>query len=329
MLPTLTCANVRIGGGDDFTIRNRLWRTTCIPVHKGQGSGYTATHFSDQPGYLLLHDEDDGFRLSWIVDKRLEYGGLKLVSDDIMPNRPSRDDIVTRVVDSSWEKSSKNGVPNVRVALEAYLHVDALLEEIRSKRQEVFNYLYLKCPDFYYRLISVSSCGRVAQLVVVFSNRAQRLHIVKKARRTPTSVGLFLQIDLFTHSYREIEWGQCSYELDPVLLRGWASLLALNRRMKDLRLGPFCLVNPPAWIDCKDWSSFLVEENSEGETSSPTVWNQYLKDMKSTKIKVPSPPMIPYSMLYPDADVMSNEAVRRGYPLSNLKCRTGVELVYS
>lgn len=327
MLPSLTCANVRIGGEDDFTIRNRLWKTSCVPV--AQGNGTRVTDISVLAGYLLLHDEDDGFRLSWVVDKRHSFGDLIPLSKSTLPTTPKRDDIVTLVHDSSWEQSSTEKSLNLHVVMEAYLHVDALLDEIRSKRPDIFHYDELKCPDFYYRLISMSSCGRVAQIVVVFSNQLQRLQSVKKVRRLPDSIGVFLQIDLFTQTYREVEWGQYSYALDPALLRKWASLLALNRRMKEQRLGPFCLENPPVWVECHDWSTFLVEENTVGEPSSPEEWHRYLKDMKSTKIKVHVPSKIPYPMLYPDADVLSNKAVRRGMPIPYLKCRSGAtEFVY-
>jgi len=330
MLSSLICPNVRIGGHDDFTIRNRLWKTKCIPVHRQHSNTSSiATHTTDQAGYLFLHDEDDGFRLSWIVSNCQTEKNLKLLSDSTMPKQSSRDDIVTRVIDSSWEPSDPIVAPSVHVAMEAYLHVDALLDEIRSMRKDVFHYNDLKYPDFYYRLISVEPSGRVALIVVVFSNQVQRRHIAKRARQFPTSVGVFLQVDLFTQAYREIEWGQCSYKLDTGSLRGWASLLALNRRMKDQHLGPFCLENPVKRIECNDWTPFLVEENMGREPSSPVIWNRYLKDLKSSKMKPISPPKIPYSMLYPDADVLSNQAVRRGIPVSSLICRSGVtELVY-
>jgi hypothetical protein len=154
------------------------------------------TDISVLAGYLLLHDEDDGFRLSWVVDKRHSFGDLIPLSKSTLPTTPKRDDIVTLVHDSSWEQSSTEKSLNLHVVMEAYLHVDALLDEIRSKRPDIFHYDELKCPDFYYRLISMSSCGRVAQIVVVFSNQLQRLQSVKKVRRLPDSIGVFLQIDM-------------------------------------------------------------------------------------------------------------------------------------
>ena len=329
MIPTMTCSNVRIGGKDDFTMRNRLWKTSCIPVHSLHENRHIATHISNQSSYLFLHDEDDGFRLSWIADKRVSLGDLKSISDSTLNNHPTRDDIITRVLDSSWEQSSSLNSPYIQVVMEAFFHADALVDEIRSKRREVFHYNDIKCPDFHYRLISVSPCGREIKIVLVFSNHVRQLQVVKKARPFPTSVGVFVQIDLFTQAYREIEWGQCGYQLDSTSLRGWASLLALNRRMQDQRLGPFSLAKCPKWVECNDWSPFLIEENSEGEPASHVTWSQYLTDMKSTKIKVMTPPKIPYSMLYPDADVFSNDAVRMGRPVSTLKCRSGVtELIY-
>lgn len=236
----------------------------------------------------------------------------------------------------------------VSVQAEAYLRVDALLDDIRSRRPDTFCYPQ-HTTDFAYDLVSVHDLWLT--LVIAFTTPTKTLCAV-------------IQIDVLTQRYRELEWvGQPlkhkhqqqrrqhqhqqqpggQYQQD---LSRSSRILATNRRLASERLGPFsvCTDASNQRIRNTDWSLFLSEDYASGgrrkdkkDTPAAARWRSYLQHKKlglPTKSclrhkLVSIPPLIPYGALYPDCDAVSNKAIRTLQPVDFISCRNqSVELIY-
>ncbi len=160
------------------------------------------------------------------------------------------------------KSSPFQNICGVRVILEAYLHVDALLSDIIHRR-----FGFVNLPDFYYNIVSFnSSSGRSVTLVLTFANpRRQQesgksksnggnlcgnvnVKSNKKATKRPgaspaASLALFVEIDLFDQSYSEHEWLQHPSKSDSTFLREWSKKLVIHKRMVEMRMGPFCVAD--------------------------------------------------------------------------------------
>lgn len=318
--------------------------------------------FLDSPGHILFNDEDDGYRVAWItLGKRSDspVAGRKFApTGPVFTFQPLRQDIVTlpdeNVWDAFWSDCSTgcaklndtaldeavyHGRQCLHIAFEAYLHVDALLSDIlnrrrhnatlspladRRKKRRGFHVL----PDFFYNLVSVGDNGQTAVLVVVFSNNKLK-NVEGKGHRArqskiPASLGIFIQINLFNHSYEEIEWVQHPSRSDSVFLRKWSNALALNRRMRECGVGVFCVGNGFG-RPLKNCGISAYECNTgenEADDRNPDLWKPFVsaKQDKQPERKI-APRRVAFSSLYPDCDVVSNRAVTSGKPLSMLGCR--------
>ena len=173
MTTSFHCCNIRIGGWKSFTMRNALWPTNYVPV----APHYSLKEFSSllfdtnvPSAFVLVNDEEDGFRLTWINPYK-EEGGLSdayaatatyipLPSHQI---QATRNDIVTVTdVYETWEACFSDsctgliaqnvkytvGTPNssnkslctprLNIAYEVYLHIDALLLDVITRRHQSF-----------------------------------------------------------------------------------------------------------------------------------------------------------------------------------------------
>ena len=345
---TFKCANVRIAGSTAYTMRNLLWKTKCIP-HGESKSTCLCDNVLNLPGYLLLNDEEDGFRLTWAVASAwldLKANHVGLLTPSSLSVVPSRSDIITNTDEVVWEEywsdrysgrptlASQNDSSTLHIAFEAYFRVDALLHDILARRREKFNYQENALPDFHYNLISIDDDGRTAILVIVFG----RNQTAASSRRI--SVGVFIQIDLFTQSYKEVGWVQNRVEPTDSLLRRWSNALAINRRMKEQHVGPFSrpLTTSKA-LDGIDFSMFYQDSNhdfSEWEKQDDESWDRYLYDTENglrsadaSHSTADSPKHVTGTVLFPNCDIITNNAVRSVRPVSFIRCRSmTTELIY-
>jgi hypothetical protein len=131
---TFQCTNVRIGAPSAFTSHNLLWRVTLIPSSTPPTTTTSSINYSTAtkllayqerqplllcneivrlPGHLLFNDEDDGYRLTWVVDSRWDMAevgcGLSTSEESSVVSflqgngaKSSHEPILTR--QSSWEK---------------------------------------------------------------------------------------------------------------------------------------------------------------------------------------------------------------------------------
>jgi len=357
-------SNVRIGGWNAFTMRNLLWPTTCIPTTVND------TNESDSPttfqylrqtlsSYILFNDEDDGFRITWISigdglnDEEVECTTLPCSI------RPTRSDIVTKSEDNVWEiitsdsqtgcypttkeeeddnvKLQSKSKDGLSIAFELYLHIDALLSDIMSRRQSSLfkntpyqNESVSFMPDFYYNLVSVSPDSLKVTVIIVFSNKEKQMHSTKKV---PSALGVFVQVNLFDQSYNELKWLQHpTLSDDAASMKQWCNSLALNWRMKECRVGVFCLDSAEIGSKFDSWTCKTHEENADDDLvddRNVNLWSEYVTAKKTNGSAVKVPKDISMSSLYPHCDVITNRAVVQHIPVKRITSRSSpIELIY-
>ncbi len=374
MSRTCRLNNVSIGWWNSFTIRNALWPTTVVPVREDEKlvdskciDSDTAPHYLFRhvrtvlSAHVLFNDEDDGFRITWIVVD--ENAGPSCCSNpgiptvtDISPNKiqPTRIDIVTRSEGDIWEEcwsdqttgcvvSDCEAEPchkGLNIAFEVYLHVDALLSEIISRRHmslfrknPYHNERVFFMPDFFYNLVSVSPDSLNVVVVIVFSNKEKMF--MQSQKRIPSALGVFVEVNLSDQSYDELKWVQHPSCNDALSMKQWCNSLALNFRMTECRVGVFCLEKSELGQHMESWVCGTHEYNVDedlGDDRNVQLWGHYLerrRSLVSQGLSAAPPKNISMSSLYPHCDVITNRAVYYGIPVKRIASRdSAIELIY-
>ena len=365
---SLKCSNVRvIGNLRSHSFRNMLWPTRSVPLsplscqNAGSASGW-CNGFSMIPnGYLLLNDEDDGYRMTWLrlgssYISRTNTQDLSSESSTLSSSiKATRSDIICKPDYAVWESiwsdrfsgricSSPGGDTlsedeEIRVEYEAYFSIEALLSDIMMRRKNMF----ASCsslPDYFYNLISISDDGRIITLVLVFALGKASISDAggTKQRRTPAAVGLFLQYDVFNNAYDEMEWVQHPSLSDARFLRSWSNTLALNWQMRENNIGLYSIPRDdygkrvPLLQNQASKAIRFHEDDSRGDESDdfdPSVWKSSVK--RNDEVNSTQPPKdIAMSSLYPFCDFISNKAVIAAEPVMRIICRDApIELSYS
>lgn len=333
---TWQCTNVKMWAGTRFSYRNLLWQVEGVPVvvdgGVDTGNDADSVRVHRLPATLFLNDEEDGFRLTWASEHSLgTMGDEYLSSEDVRGFSP----LVTHVnpsyriisFEKTWERFDSdrlngerilpavNEPVGVSVLSEAYLHIEVLLLDVISKRKGMAEQ---RPSEFFYNLVSVTNAGRVAELIVTF---------IRTTR--PGSLGFFVQVDLYTGQYQEQNWVKNIHSQHPSTLRQWCNALALNQRMKTLRIGP-CAVKLDHMVD---WSRLCTEmeqgfDADEADDFTPAFWEDYVEDegpIATRKV----PKLVSYSTLYPDCDLITNKAITDYNPARSLQGKDSpVQLVY-
>lgn len=370
MTKSFRLCNVTIAGWKSFTLRNALWPTTVIPTKKigsWDDSRYLCQHFRRAlSAYVLFNDEDDGFRLTWVTigamgehEEMYDVQSFTCTSSKIHPSR--HDIIATPSEGFGWQEcltDSETGCPapapinecnatehldGVNVAYEVYLHIDALLSDIisRRRRSSLFkNSPYHKnsvffMPNFYYNLISASMDIFKALLIVTFSNKEKlMMHNTTKSKNAPSALGVFVELNLFDQSYTEVQWVQHPSCFDSSSMKQWCNILAVNWRMKSCRVGIFCLDSSDIGPHLANWNCNTHECNVDQDMSDDCnvkLWKRYVeeKNNDSKKKNIAPPKDISMTSLYPYCDVITNQAVQNSIPVKRIACRKSpIELTY-
>jgi hypothetical protein len=161
-------------------------------------------------------------------------------------------------------------------------------------------------------IVSVLNLGQCFELFLAFSS-------------APTEfTGVFLQLDIFSQRYRELEWikrpAQAGRASD-LNLSEWAGNAARNRRMRQQQVGPYG-VNPK---DTRNWTPLCCEQSTtepeEAIDTDRAAWSNILRNYeKSTNGSLPS--RVSLNSLYPDVTMISNRAVCTHTPVYSLKSRS-------
>lgn len=320
------CANVKMGSDASFSHRNLLWRVEVVPLAGSNSMDPVSS--VNIPGYLFLNDEEDGFRLTWatqnwpddhttspavhsfesastsFVAPTIPYLSFEMTWERIDCDRLSGERILPAVGEPS----------GVKVIKEGHLNIQVLLNDVLSRRRSMDE---MQPIDFCYNLVSIQDAGRLAQLVITFI-RSQR----------PGSLAFFVDVDILSGRYQERNWMKNVNARDPVALRCWSNALALNQRMKELRLGPFS-VKP---IHGMDWSKLCVESSYDADEEDdfhPHVWHDYVSTTTSLLANRKPPKFISLSTMYPDCDLITNKAITDCLPVRSIRGKNSpTELIY-
>jgi hypothetical protein len=353
-LRTFQCANVRIGAWNAFTMRNLLWPVPVIPT-TSTATTNKIVEVREIPGYLLFNDEDDGFRLTWIADsdwRRTPTLSVPELGESTLSVKPSRSDIVAVPERCAWEAchadqhQAKVMLQDERIKVdggisvvsEAFLSVEALLSDVFQRRKHLLPTRQSTdarpiFPDFSYSLIATSACGRMVDLIITFESKKN------------TAVGVFLRVDLFTQAYEELDWirntANNNNRTNASSLRKWSNLLALQRRAREMRIGPYSV--RPDHDYYGHWGPLRGEIFYEHPTASIDAdddpmhnqkhWQDYLDGVKWNAAPdvatLMSPTRISYKLLYPDCEVITNAAVTKGTPVFRMTCQDSpIQIVY-
>jgi hypothetical protein len=336
------CTNVQISSNAGSSLRDLLWRVNVIPSNMGgprEENGTVSTAYFNAPGYLFLNDEGDGFRLTWSTEECFlvtDESALTAASTtcplgdgavfshvDIITQEKTWEEMICDVL--SGERVNQVNGPNdvdskdlqrrdLGVAYEAFLHVDVLLAEIIAHRKGISEHH----PEFVYNLISVHCGGRVADLIIAFFRKKKSCYL-----------GVFAKVDLFTGRYQELDWVQSVEMDDASSLQLWCNRLALNRRMKQVRAGPYA-------VDAKramDWTRLAREvytfDNDEEDDYDEEYWTDFVCGTGGETTKRTPPKLITQSSLYPSCDVITNRALISCQPVLSMRAKDSpIHLVY-
>jgi hypothetical protein len=334
-LTLFTCPNVEMAISQDHS-RNLLWLVHAIPCDQIVTSSHVASacfrNYASVPGYLIFNDEGDGYRMTWCTAQNFLSDNTCQVN--VATNgSPLKNSLLTAVPiltrQQSWERSLCDGVTGstiplshttatppdqVSVIYEAYLRIDLLLADILSRRKG-----FTKTrPELFFAVISMHNAGRVVNVVITFARP-------KKA----CSIGIFVNIDLFTGRYEELDWVIDSSN-NATSVQTWCNRLAINRRMKHLRTGPYASGEK---INV-DWSCLVTDTNAidydEGDNYDERFWRNLMVEKTCRRAKCRSfSKVITLSSLYPDCDIVSNEALIRCEPVKLMRSKDApLQLIY-
>jgi hypothetical protein len=140
-------------------------------------------------------------------------------------------------------------------------------------------------------------------------------------------MGVFLELDLLTQDYVELRWVKSrSHDDIPrgnrmALLSEWGESLSLSRRMRQLMVGPYSVdpVHPISWTAlCEDG----MTDADKSTDFDPRVWGSFLDAEERGKAEVAFQARVSLDSMYPDADIIDNEAVRLQRPVRSLRSQS-------
>ncbi|KAL3900527.1 MAG: hypothetical protein SGARI_006222 [Bacillariaceae sp.] len=223
------------------------------------------------------------------------------------------DSLTGEMLPSSDETSNTDD--QLAVVGDAYLHIDVLLAAILSKRKNFSE----RHPEFYFSLVSV--VGRVANLVIVFN-----------WKRKACSIGIFVNVDILTGFWEEGDWVK-GKDMNSTSMRNWCHSLGINRRMEQLRAGPFSVTTEHS----VDWSYLVREQKGVDHDSIDDFDAEFWKDFVLAEKAVgteshqtrSAPKLVSMASIYPDCQIISNYALLKCKPVLSMHAKDApVQLYY-
>jgi hypothetical protein len=352
--------DVRGYDSDSFSKANRLWKVDFLPSKDEQppDDPHRLTRcLIELPGYLHFLDEKSGFLMTWIYDTAWGKREAKQQMDiSWSPSgiQPKSNRVIMSVSPNMWkqklsDRMSGTKVPDtdgcrsqrsdevehdkdwqVSVNFTARLDVHRLLEDILLRRPTLVpgydqnNMLISTFPCYSFDLVAVIDGGRTVELVVAFEIGTAK-----------GSIGVVLSVDILTQTYKELQWGKgADVQYNPASdlvtnLSTWCSNLALQRRMRQQRVGPYsCFPDHPSdwsWL-CQGTSSQLEQEDGR----DPEIWKALTLKLEASRRKqFGLCSLVSQSLVYPDCELADNQAVISRLPVFSMGCASGpTELVY-
>jgi hypothetical protein len=348
---------------DSFSKANRLFKTDCIPCKDEQppdNPHRLTRRLLELPGYLHFLDEKNGFLMTWISDTAWgirEANQRMDISWSPSGIQPKSNRVVTSVSPNMWkqnvsDRESGAKVPDIdayssqqsdefehdkdgqiSVNFTARLDVYRLLEDILLRRPTLVpgydknNVSISTFPCFAFDLVAVTDGGKTVELVVAF-----------EVGKDKGSIGVVIGVDILTQSYNELQWGKgADVQYDPVSdsvtkLSTWCKNLALQRRMRQQRVGPYsCFPNHPSdwsWL-CRGTSSELDQRDGWDTEIWQPLTLKLAASRRGVQLGRCSLAGLSQSLVYPDCELADNQAVITRLPVFSMKCSSGpTELVY-
>jgi hypothetical protein len=315
------------------TRKKLFWNVAHVPnkVHDNVASAVVS-------GYLFIFPCDKSrFALTWFQEM---YRGeeTNLIVVEPMCEMIYQSALLDRVDITRWNIVDCDGilglvgeglqlnVPQLIVVHEAHLELGRIVTDICRRRP---NLNYLQSWDLYAEIVGIRNGGRIATFLIGFEGT--------KARSS--FIGVFVKVDLFQGSYKELNWIKeikVASESERRGLRRWMARACLCRRMRDLGVGPYS-VDPSlkrVWTDlCKD-NMTKQEARLDFDSDAWRMFLDFTDDsscQRPTNLQKPSiPSRISRDSLYPDAQLFDNFAVINLLPIRSMTALSApVELVYS
>jgi hypothetical protein len=314
---TLACNDALLGSKK---ISITLWKIERAPVFLKDQPRWLCSNFIVETMHILVHDQDDGFLLNWIDIEGQSYrknifSEIELTTEDYYSEKSviPKQDFMT-VDTTSWQS---NDSAHMILLSSANLSMEILLQDIRSRRPHVFSFHDNGVPIYAYHLIRVDTSGRFLICVLSFSNDDNSLS--SRSSRAPASVAVILKVEIFHHSYMELEWAQKRSPQTECQLDYWCQQLAIAFRRKELQIE-----SPKKTIKSASYNQTSTSSSKEWKFEFEGKVKLLNNNMESQKSNLPD-----MTELYPPFSTLSNIAVRRGLPVHSLTCRSGkTELVY-
>lgn len=330
--------------------------------------GWLCSEMVHGPGYLVALQCQSSIRLTWsrlvvarpwnrtIINSKQysqndQWSKIRVMesTDGVHP----KSEIITPIInhwitqtsdifgDCSLPENNGDADPpgQVQIVGEAILHPDRILTEI-SKRHPALSIPLITqdgvqgivddipSKHFYFRLVAVLERGRSAEIFLVFQSRKKKEYL-----------GVFVKVDLFTSSYKELKWVRRP-EFPELIshsscIDAWCDKLVLDRQMRNRRVGPFS-VNAEL---SGDYTSLCCANRSDPECVSafdPEAWQgsvtkrSHANSSATNCISEAMPAKISLDSIYPDSHLLDNlTLVQRLLPARTLISRSApVDLVY-
>jgi hypothetical protein len=311
---------------------NMLWRVSFVPTYRDTDHLVSnvkettervlcAAVVIGKPSYCFLIDEEDGYRLTWIAENNMGWSSTVPETRRPKPLWRSTPTTVIRatsrivstdpVDDMGWEtmifdrysgelhqmdsdRAARTPRPHFSISYTAFLSVPNLLADILNRRPKLVQPPYNKrssllFPSFSSHLVGLNCTGQSVELLLVFAvgNGFGQ-----------GCCGVFVEVDLLTQDYKELEWIR---HKDSDIPPSSCESLALERRRRQLFEHA-----PTTDHRAESYSGYqpLVCESASGHDQT-------------------------LGRLYPDCQTMDNLAVRRHIPIQSLSALSApVEMTY-
>ncbi|KAI2507148.1 hypothetical protein MHU86_7315 [Fragilaria crotonensis] len=271
--------------------------SSSFACHGGEPTATTRPRLSTMMAgaHLIVHDEGDGFRLTWVAaNANAIHNDATTTNETAIPvsaatpamhhaNFITYHTTVSSTPTSSsssssptWQQQNNNEETDANthennsiIAAEAFLHIDLLLHDIRSRRPHVFSIPNKQgharlCPQsFSYTLVSVNDTGRFLTLSLCFINHPRSNNnddddftLPQQQNQRHTTISVMVRVDVIESSYQELEWASSSplaaYKSHDKIhtktatksslsdgLDKYSQEFAFHRRMLELQIGPY------------------------------------------------------------------------------------------
>lgn len=301
---------------NSYTIRNLLWKTNIVPFRgeiKMETHRLTRSVKISSTAHVFFLDDEDNFLIHWIDFHSFHQIDDRYVMEDSDHDTskptlcyddpcmlPWNDETLRSEDDPTLEGITKRPT----VVYRAVLRMGVVLDDIIAHRQSLFG-KSISHFKYAYSLICLHSNGRNVDVVLSFTDP----RMIKSGKKTKNhAFAVLVSIDIFSQTYQQIQWYHHSNCTGTKKLQKWCDEIATHKRMIDMNIGPYCISETK-----KDFHAFKIQLHEEN-VLDPSDWDP---EIWSTDL----PKAIAISSMYPNCDVVTNDAILKNAPVAEIKAR--------